>query len=187
MTNEGFHKYGKTDHHIKNCPQWKIEWKKERSKRRNMKKEHVHPKKNKGSTKAMVATWGESSDEESDDENGDEQALMVQVKGSSQIWYMDSGCLKHMIGSKDQFLSLQDLKRGNVSFGNGKKSEIIGVCKVGKDDSHSIENVYLIDSLKYSLISVSQLCDRGNLVAFTSTKCFVINLITGKIVCRVKE
>ncbi|XP_070034888.1 uncharacterized protein [Nicotiana tomentosiformis] len=95
---------------------------------------------------------------------------------------MDSGCSKHMTGSRNQFLSLEDLKGGNVSFGNGKKGEIIGVGKVGKDDSHSIENVYLIDGLKYSLISVSQLCDRDNLVAFTFTKCFVINLITDKIV-----
>ncbi|XP_070005473.1 uncharacterized mitochondrial protein AtMg00810-like [Nicotiana sylvestris] len=43
---------------------------------------------------------------------------------------MDSGCSKHMTGSKNQFLSLKDLKRGNVSFGNGKKGEIIGVGKV---------------------------------------------------------
>ncbi|XP_070037195.1 uncharacterized protein [Nicotiana tomentosiformis] len=27
-TNEGCYKCGKTDHHIKNCPQWEIEWKK---------------------------------------------------------------------------------------------------------------------------------------------------------------
>ena len=92
-----------------------------------------------------------------------------------------------MTGSKNQFLSLEDLKRGNVSFGNGKKGEIIGVGKVGKTDSHSIENVYLIDGLKYSLISVSQLCDRGNMVAFTSTKCFVINLTTDKIILQGKR
>ncbi|XP_070014366.1 uncharacterized protein [Nicotiana sylvestris] len=84
----------------------------------------------------------------------------VQVKGSSQIWYMDSGCSKHMTESKNQFLSLEDLKGGNVSFRNGKKGDIIGVGKVGKTDSHSIKNVYLIDGLKYSLISISQLCDR---------------------------
>ncbi|XP_070004135.1 uncharacterized protein [Nicotiana sylvestris] len=81
-------------------------------------------------------------------------------KGSSQLWYMDSGCSKHMTGSKNQFLSLEDLKGGNVSFGNGKKCDINWVGKVGKMDSHSIENVYLIDCLKYSLISVSQLCDK---------------------------
>ncbi|XP_070024892.1 uncharacterized protein [Nicotiana sylvestris] len=161
------------------------------------KKEHVQPKRNKGSTKAMVAAWGETSDEDSEDEAEEEQTLMaigesddeqeVQVKGSSQIWYMDSGCSKHVTGNKDQFLSLEDLKGGDVSFGNGKKGEIIGVGKIGKTDSHSIENVYLIDGLKYSLISVSQLCDKGNLVAFTSTKCFVINLTTDKIVLQGKR
>ncbi|XP_070015801.1 uncharacterized protein [Nicotiana sylvestris] len=77
QTNEGCYKCGKTDHHIKNCPQWEIEWKKERSERRSRKKGHVQPKGNKGSTKAMVATWGDTSDEESEDEVGDEQALMA--------------------------------------------------------------------------------------------------------------
>ncbi|XP_070047453.1 uncharacterized protein [Nicotiana tomentosiformis] len=61
------------------------------------KKEQVQSKKNKGSTKAMVDAWGESSNDNSDDEDGDEQALMatgesdeeseVKVKGSSQIWF----------------------------------------------------------------------------------------------------
>ncbi|XP_070010448.1 uncharacterized protein [Nicotiana sylvestris] len=46
--NEGCYKCGKTDHMIKNCPQWEIEWKKERAERRNRKKEQVQPKRNKG-------------------------------------------------------------------------------------------------------------------------------------------
>ncbi|XP_070023452.1 uncharacterized protein [Nicotiana sylvestris] len=77
QNNKGCYECRKTDHHIKNCPQWEIEWKKERAKRRNMKKEQVQPKKNKGSTKAMVAAWGESSAEDSEGEDGDEQALMA--------------------------------------------------------------------------------------------------------------
>ncbi|XP_070020738.1 uncharacterized protein [Nicotiana sylvestris] len=51
--------------------------KKERVERRNRKKEHVHSKKNKGPTNAMVAAWGESSDEDSEDEDGDEESLMA--------------------------------------------------------------------------------------------------------------
>lgn len=57
-----------------------------------------------------------------------------------------------MTGIKNQFLSLEDLKGGNVSFGNGTKGEIIGFGKVGKTDSHSIKNVYLIYGLIYSPI-----------------------------------
>ncbi|XP_070017751.1 uncharacterized protein [Nicotiana sylvestris] len=63
-----------------------------------------------------------------------------QMKGNSQIWYMDSGCSKHMTGSNNQFLSLEDLKRGNVSFGNGKKGEIIGVGKEKR-----VNNIYIVD------------------------------------------
>ncbi|XP_070015722.1 uncharacterized protein [Nicotiana sylvestris] len=40
-----------------------------------------------------------------------------------------------MTGSKNQFLSLEDLKRGNVYVGNGKKYEIIGVVKEHEDES----------------------------------------------------
>ncbi|XP_070025768.1 uncharacterized protein [Nicotiana sylvestris] len=79
--------------------------------------------------------------EDSEDEAGDEQALMAigesddEQEGISQIWYMDSGCLKHMTGSKNQFFSLKDLKGGNVSFGKGKKREIIGVGKEHEDEA----------------------------------------------------
>ncbi|XP_070007900.1 uncharacterized protein [Nicotiana sylvestris] len=40
-TNEGCYKCGKTNHMIKNCPQYEIEWKKEMAERRNMKNEQV--------------------------------------------------------------------------------------------------------------------------------------------------
>ncbi|XP_070013943.1 uncharacterized protein [Nicotiana sylvestris] len=59
----------------------------------------------------------------------------VQVKGRSQIWYMDSGCSKHMTGNKDQFLSLEDLKRGNVSFGNGNKDLPGVIFLTSKDEA----------------------------------------------------
>ncbi|XP_070056591.1 uncharacterized protein [Nicotiana tomentosiformis] len=66
--------------------------------------------------------------------NALQRKRQVQVKGSSQIWYMDSDCSKHMTGNKNQFLSLEDLKGGNVSFGNEKKVEIIGVGKKHDDE-----------------------------------------------------
>ncbi|XP_070036121.1 uncharacterized protein [Nicotiana tomentosiformis] len=79
QTDDGCHKCGKPDHHIKNYPLWEIEWKKEKAERRNRKNEQVQPKKsnNKGSTKAMVAAWGESSNESSDGDDEDERALMA--------------------------------------------------------------------------------------------------------------
>ncbi|XP_070052227.1 uncharacterized protein [Nicotiana tomentosiformis] len=90
------------------------------------------------------------------------------VKGSSLQWYMDSGCSKHMNGSRstNDFLSLKALQRGSRFFGNGKKGYILGVERIGKSLSHSIKNVYYVNGLKYSLLSVSQICDKGNKVEF---------------------
>ena len=73
---------------------------------------------------------------------------------------MDSGCSKHMTGDVKNFLSLKTLQGGGVSFGDSKKGYILGVGKVGKSLEDSIDNVYYVDELKYSLLSVSQICDK---------------------------
>ncbi|XP_070015681.1 uncharacterized protein [Nicotiana sylvestris] len=158
QTNEGCFKCGKTNHMIKNYPQWEIEWKKERVERRNRKKEQVQPRRNKGTTKVMVDAWGETSDEDSEDEAEDEQALMaigesddeqeVQVKGRSQIWYMDSDYSKHMTGNKDQLghASLNQLNKlvskdfviglTNIKF---KEDKVCEACASGKQSDYGTE------------------------------------------------
>ncbi|XP_070034279.1 uncharacterized protein [Nicotiana tomentosiformis] len=109
------------------------------------------------------------------------------VRGSNQQWIMDSGCSKHMTGNTMDFLSLKSLQGWNVSFGNGKKGCILGVGKIGKSLSHSIENVYYVNSLKYSFLSVSQIYDKGNKVEFLSKICTVTNLVTGEVVLVAKR
>ncbi|XP_070045442.1 uncharacterized protein [Nicotiana tomentosiformis] len=109
------------------------------------------------------------------------------VKGSSQRWYMDSGCSKRMTGSTDDFLSLKALQGGSVSFGNGKKGYILGVGRVGKTPTHSIENVYYVNGLKYNLLSVCQMLDKGNKVEFLSKTCTITNLVTGEVVLMAKR
>ena len=42
--------------------------------------------------------------------------------------------------------------------------------------------MYHVDGLKYSLLSVSQICDKGNEVKFTSEKCTVVSLTTNKVI-----
>ncbi|XP_070055018.1 uncharacterized protein [Nicotiana tomentosiformis] len=104
------------------------------------------------------------------------------LKGSSLQWYMDSGCSKHMTESTNDFLSLKALQGGSVSFGNGKKGYILGVGRIGKSISHLIKNVYYVNGLKYSLLSVSQISDKRNKVEFMLKICTVTNLVTGEVV-----
>ena len=85
---------------------------------------------------------------------------------NSQLWYVDSGCSRHMTGKKSNFLSLTALEGGSVAFGNGKSGTIVGVGKIGESLSHSTDNAYLMDGLQHNLLSVSQLCD--NCLLYTS-------------------
>jgi len=89
-----------------------------------------------------------------------------------------------MTGEKSNFLSLAATQGGSVAFGNGKSGTIVGIAKIGESLSYSIKGVYLVDGLKHNLLSVSQLCDKDNLVVFTSNCCLVVNMDTGDIVLR---
>jgi len=53
------------------------------------------------------------------------------------------------------------------------KVKFLDSGKIGMNPFISIENVLLVDGLKYSLLSVSQLCDKGFLVSFDSHNCFI--------------
>ena len=90
-------------------------------------------------------------------------------------WYIDSGCLKHMMGDASKFTHISPKKSKHVTYGDNNKGRILGVEKIGTNSSSSIENVLLVEGLMHSLLSVSQLCDKGYLVSFDSHKCVIEN------------
>ncbi|XP_021741169.1 uncharacterized protein LOC110707465 [Chenopodium quinoa] len=58
----------------------------------------------------------------------------------------------------------------------------IAIGKIGRSRSHAIDNVFLVEGLKHNLLSISQFCDKGNSVSFTSNKCRIIHNDTGDII-----
>jgi len=46
---------------------------------------------------------------------------------------------------------------------------------IGKNSSILIDDVHLAKGLTFNLLCASQMCDKGNKVAFTSYKCDVVN------------
>jgi len=92
-----------------------------------------------------------------------------------------------MTGEKSNFLSLTTAEGGSVAFGNGKSGTIVGIGKIGESISRSIDSVYLVDGLKHNLLSVSQLCDKDNLVVLPRIRCLVVNMNTGEVVLRGKR
>lgn len=71
---------------------------------------------------------------------------------------MDSGCLRHMTGNTLNF----SLWKHTKVVGSGKKGFILGIRKIGRTVDHSLNSVHYVDGLKYNLLSVSQIYDKGN-------------------------
>jgi hypothetical protein len=55
-----------------------------------------------------------------------------------------------------------------IIFGDGNQGNVKGFGKITITSEHSISNVFLVESLGYKLLSVSQLCNMGYNCLFTN-------------------
>ena len=88
--------------------------------------------------------------------------LRSYIAGGNE-WVLDNGCTVHMTRVKDMFLELAENNgpRKYVTFGDNSKGKVVGLSKVAISHDSSIQNVMLIESLGYNLLSVSRLADFG--------------------------
>ena len=78
-----------------------------------------------------------------------------------------------MTRDKSLFTKLSSKDGGFVTFGDNKKGKIIRISSISISPNPSIENVLLVNGLKYNLLSISQLCDNGNRVIFDKLHCSI--------------
>jgi transposase InsO family protein len=80
-----------------------------------------------------------------------------------------------MTGEKRMFSSYEknkDLQRATI-FGDGNQGLVKGLGKIAISPDRYISNVFLVDSLDYNLLSVSQLCKMGYNCLFTDVSVIV--------------
>nr|GEV07102.1 putative ribonuclease H-like domain-containing protein [Tanacetum cinerariifolium] len=96
-------------------------------------------------------------------------------RSKSDKGVIDSGCSRHMTGNMSYLSHFEELNGGYVAFGGNPKGGKIfkkGKISTGKLD---FDDVYFVKELKFNLFSVSQMCDKKNIVLFTDTKCIVLS------------
>ena len=71
------------------------------------------------------------------------------------LWYLDSSCLRHMTGDQSPFKVFEFKKRGNVTFGDGSKSQIKGKGIISLPGLLDIANVLYVQGLRVNLLSIS--------------------------------
>jgi hypothetical protein len=67
----------------------------------------------------------------------------------------------------------QDPQRA-ITFGDGNQGLVKGLGKIAISPDHSISNVFLVHSLDYNLLSVSQLCKNGLQLSFYGCRCYCL-------------
>nr|GEV37291.1 retrovirus-related Pol polyprotein from transposon TNT 1-94 [Tanacetum cinerariifolium] len=99
------------------------------------------------------------------------KSLVVQIV----LWYLDSGCSKHMTRDRSQLINFVQKFLGTVKFKNDHVAKIMGYCdyKIG---NVTILRVYFVEGLGHNLFSVGQFCDSDLEVAFRQHTCFIFNL-----------
>ncbi|GJV97005.1 putative ribonuclease H-like domain-containing protein [Tanacetum coccineum] len=88
------------------------------------------------------------------------------------LWYMDSGCSKHMTGNRSKLNNFVEKFIGSVRFGNDHLGAIMGYEDYVISDN-VISRVYYVEGLGHNLFFVGQFCDSDLEVAFRKHTCFV--------------
>ncbi|GJY86927.1 retrovirus-related pol polyprotein from transposon TNT 1-94 [Tanacetum coccineum] len=88
------------------------------------------------------------------------------------LWYLDSGCSKHMTGNRSRLKNFVKKFIGIVRFGNDHFGAIMGYGDYVIGDS-VISRVYYVEGLGHNLFSVGQFCDSDLKVAFKKHSCYV--------------
>ncbi|GKF09830.1 hypothetical protein Tco_0044054, partial [Tanacetum coccineum] len=92
------------------------------------------------------------------------------------LWYLDSGCSKHMTGDRSQLTNFVSKFLGTVKFGNDQVAKIMGFgdYQIG---NVTISRVYYVEGLGHNLFSVGQFCDSNLEVAFRQhDKCLITHI-----------
>ena len=74
----------------------------------------------------------------------------------------------------------------SITFGDDNKGYTMGYGLISKENV-IIDSVALVDGLKHNLLSISQLCDKGNEVWFTKEACVISDKTTWNILSHWKH
>ncbi|GJZ30939.1 integrase, catalytic region, zinc finger, CCHC-type containing protein [Tanacetum coccineum] len=88
------------------------------------------------------------------------------------LWYLDSGCSKHMTGNHSKLKNFVEKFTGTVRFRNDHFGAIMGYGDYVYGDS-MISRVYYVEGLGHNLFSVGKFCDSDLEIAFRKHSCFV--------------
>ena len=71
------------------------------------------------------------------------------------LWYLDSGCSRHMTGDKSLFKTLKERVGDYVTFGDGSHAQVLGKGTIEIHGLPLLKDVLYIKGLKANLLSIT--------------------------------
>ncbi|GJV53458.1 integrase, catalytic region, zinc finger, CCHC-type containing protein [Tanacetum coccineum] len=96
----------------------------------------------------------------------------ISFKRTIILWYLDSGCSKHMTRNRSRLKNFVKKFIGIVRFENDNFGAIMGYGDYVIGDN-VISKVYYVEGLGHNLFSIGQFCDSDLAVAFRKHSCYV--------------
>jgi len=78
-----------------------------------------------------------------------------------------------MTGDASQLTNLKLRPTRYVTYGDNNRGRILGIGDIGEIDKVIIKDVLLVKGLKHSLLSISQLCNKGYKITFEPNLCLI--------------
>ena len=94
---------------------------------------------------------------------------------NSCLWYLNSGCSRHMTSDKSLFKSLKEKEDRYVKFGDGSHSQVLGKLMIDVPRLPLLTAVLYIKGLKANLLSITQICDEDFVVQFSKKGCVILS------------
>ncbi|GAU16044.1 hypothetical protein TSUD_339150 [Trifolium subterraneum] len=142
-----------------------------------------------GHYKNECPTWEENANFAAEFNEHEELLMMAQsqhiTNTSDQVWFLDSGCSNHMIGTKEWLFDFDDTFRETVKLGDNSTMPVMGkgnvkICLQGRISV--ITNVYYLPNLRNNLLSIGQLQEKNLTVVFSKNDCKIYHEDKGLIV-----
>ena len=78
-------------------------------------------------------------------------------------------------GDRSLFKVFESKKGGNITFGDGSKSQIKGKRIISLPGLSDIANIRYVEGLRVNLLSISQIYNQDFMVLFSKRKCLVMD------------
>jgi transposase InsO family protein len=96
-----------------------------------------------------------------------EPVIMTVAENDSDKWILDSGAVNHVTGNKHLFDRIYK-KETTLKVANNQEVSVVGYGDVHLNENVTLKNVYYVPDIKWNLLSVKQIAEKGFDIVFSS-------------------